>query len=144
MGSLADKADAGVVQDVLVPWVVKPGPGEGKKKANGNGRMRGRGNGANGGEENANGKVNGNGNGRVAPTPEPQPVVNVNADDKVFNRYYHLFVKGELRDLVKTAARSEGFRLDDEKTAGEKYLRIVNEGWEADNWWIEGEVGIAA
>ena len=71
--------------------------------------------------------------------PSPQP--------QVFNRYYHLFVKGELRQLVESAAQSGGYTLSLEGESGsfgqnEKWVRIKAEGWEADNWWLEGQVGI--
>lgn len=81
----------------------------------------------------------------TAPAPEPEP------EPQVFNRYYHLFVEGELRALVERAALQDGFVLratgdDDDITPspqeGHKWLRVVAEGWEADNWWIEGEVGV--
>lgn len=153
MGSKADRG--GVVQDVLVPWVVKPGPGEGKKRGGVNG-INGRGTaGANGGER-ANGTGKGgerqevtetNGGEKEANDTMKEVDGNANGepklDDKVYNRYYHLFVEGELRDLVCRAAASEGF-APDRREGGGKYLRVVNEGWEADNWWIEGEVGLAA
>jgi tRNA (uracil-5-)-methyltransferase TRM9 len=63
-------------------------------------------------------------------------------EPRVYNRYYHLFVEGELQGLVEAAARDEGFAVvaSGEKPQG-KWLRTVATGWEADNWWIEGEVG---
>lgn len=70
---------------------------------------------------------------------------------KTFHRYYHLFKAGELRDLVHDAAREEGYTIVEEEdgTAGGsgmksdvKWVRVRGEGWEADNWWLEGEVGI--
>ncbi|ORY32170.1 hypothetical protein BCR39DRAFT_524449 [Naematelia encephala] len=70
-------------------------------------------------------------------------------ESQVFQRYYHLFVAGELRDLVSSAAEAEGYRVlqGDDRSGGclrgtDKWLRIRAEGWEADNWWIEGEVGL--
>jgi len=41
------------------------------------------------------------------------------AEDRVFNRYYHLFRKGELEGDVESAG-------------GE----VVEGGWERDNWWV--------
>lgn len=66
---------------------------------------------------------------------------------KVYHRYYHLFTKGELRDLINEAAMEEGYLVlanEGARTVGEdeKWLRCRGEGWEADNWWFEGEVGI--
>lgn len=72
--------------------------------------------------------------------PEPEP--------QVFERYYHLFVEGELQNLVENAARDDGFTVLNkpaaETSSSGKWLRTVATGWEADNWWIEGEVGTFA
>jgi tRNA (uracil-5-)-methyltransferase TRM9 len=62
------------------------------------------------------------------------------SEAQVFNRYYHLFVKDELQDLVESAARDDGFTVGKLPASG-KWLRTIATGWEADNWWIEGEVG---
>ncbi|TIA91307.1 hypothetical protein E3P99_01129 [Wallemia hederae] len=48
------------------------------------------------------------------------------ADGKVYNRYYHLFEKGELRSITEEAGRLSNVNLD-----------IVQEGYEKDNWYIE-------
>lgn len=67
-------------------------------------------------------------------------------EPQVFHRYYHLFVEGELRKLVEEAAKEDGYRIletTEDQTLGEgKWVRIRGVGWEADNWWIEGEVGL--
>jgi tRNA (uracil-5-)-methyltransferase TRM9 len=65
----------------------------------------------------------------------------------VYHRYYHLFVHGELQELVEEAATYEGFALSQKEEGqglppGKKWLRVVDVGWEADNWWLEGEVGV--
>lgn len=64
---------------------------------------------------------------------------------RAFDRYYHLYVECELQDMVESAAREDGFAIrrgSEESTGGSaKWLRTVATGWEADNWWIEGEVG---
>ena len=81
--------------------------------------------------------------------PEPEP--------EILHRYYHLFVEGELRALVEEAGQAEGYRLVNndvgdvsglgngsskhEEEAG-KWLYIKAVGWEADNWWLEGDVGL--
>ena len=48
------------------------------------------------------------------------------ADGKVYNRYYHLFEKGELRTITEEAGRLSKVKLE-----------IVQEGYEKDNWYIE-------
>jgi tRNA (uracil-5-)-methyltransferase TRM9 len=98
-------------------------------------------------------------------------------EEKVFNRYYHLFIEGELRDLIHQAGVEEGYRIlpssssssststaplvsstststpsttstkNDQKEMNGgnedgEWLRIRGEGWEADNWWVEAEVGV--
>jgi len=88
--------------------------------------------------------------------------------EQVFNRYYHLFVEGELRQLIQQAGEVEGYRIlpsispavssalpsstttptstqnenDERGVQDGKWLRIRGEGWEADNWWVEAEVGV--
>lgn len=109
------------MQDVLVPWVLKS---KSKTKTN----------------------------SEVAAPEEGEQ------EETVYHRYYHLFVKDELRELVCSAAESEGYRIldppapaDGQGSASEpksgtakqggRWMRVKGEGWEADNWWIEAEVG---
>ena len=47
-------------------------------------------------------------------------------ENKVYNRYYHLFQKGELRNLTEIAAQSLNINIE-----------ILQEGYEKDNWYIE-------
>ncbi|WVF67709.1 hypothetical protein IAT40_002468 [Kwoniella sp. CBS 6097] len=77
---------------------------------------------------------------------------------QVFHRYYHLFVEGELRSMVIQAGEKEDFvilpdgtsdpdfdSIDDitsEIGRSKKWMRVRAVGWEADNWWLEGEVGL--
>lgn len=155
------------VQDVLVPWVLTPPQ---LKKAKGTGGKAGAAKGgkgvdasrraARGEEEGAEEKV------APSPVPEPAPAAATTETERppaeapgpdepqVFHRYYHLFVKDELRDLVERAAREDAFAVRGDSSddvieggvakgvGGGKWMRIVAEGWEADNWWIEGEVGL--
>ena len=115
------------VQDVLVPWVLTPKPVK-KEKVIKPRRVRGE--------------------PVVEQEAAPVPVETVPVEGpKVFHRYYHLFVKGELGDNVRQAGRDGGYEVveaEDGEAVGKdiKWLRIVGEGWEADNWWLEGEVGI--
>lgn len=133
MGSLADSAEGKEggkrVQDVLVPWVLSSEPGKKKDKTarNAKGRRKGQ------IEEDA----------AEADQEKPQETEEVKEEEpKVFHRYYHLFVEGELEDLVRTAAAQDGYAVigkGDTPQTG-KSLRVIDVGWEADNWWIEGEV----
>lgn len=61
---------------------------------------------------------------------------------KVFNRYYHMFAKGELATLVHEAAESLGLEVGPkpEGTAGggrRTGLTIVEDGWERSNYYVE-------
>jgi tRNA (uracil-5-)-methyltransferase TRM9 len=104
----------GRVQDVLVPWVLQaPAPAKNAQSANGD---------------------------TSAEIPKGEP-------SQVLHRYYHLFIEGELRDLIISAGKELGYLILEESGGSEpgksdKWLRIKGVGWEADNWWIEGEVGI--
>ncbi|KAH9842582.1 S-adenosyl-L-methionine-dependent methyltransferase [Rhodofomes roseus] len=64
--------------------------------------------------------------------------------NKVFNRYYHMFAQGELRQLVEEAARDLGLLIG---SAGEgkggdgdvpvRGLEIAQDGWERSNYFVE-------
>jgi tRNA (uracil-5-)-methyltransferase TRM9 len=148
-----------IVQDVLVPWVLQPPrpastrqpgrPGARRKKrpaTTTNGEQ-----GAEYDEADQEGKLE----------PAPQPTETAVEEPKVYHRYYHLFLRGELRELVVTAAREDGYEVvpdPQEQSDGTrepttasgpgeedgKWMRVLKEGWEADNWWIECEVGRGA
>ncbi|KAI8451106.1 hypothetical protein BY996DRAFT_4586444 [Phakopsora pachyrhizi] len=72
---------------------------------------------------------------------------------KTFNRFYHLFREGELVELIDSAAKILRLKKmnnlkvgnNSEEKEGEDcwngWYRIVRDGWEADNWWAEFEVG---
>ncbi|KAL5533117.1 TRM9 [Sanghuangporus sanghuang] len=65
----------------------------------------------------------------------------------VFNRYYHLFEEGELRDLVIAAAQEldidEGSPASEEGSSRciqirpKKYIEIIRDGWERSNCYVE-------
>ncbi|KAA1069846.1 tRNA methyltransferase, has a role in tRNA modification [Puccinia graminis f. sp. tritici] len=83
-------------------------------------------------------------------------VLNNNSDQKstekltTYNRYYHLFREGELIELVKCAAESLELsftqlhsNLPQSTPPPQKdWCLIKRHGWEADNWWVEVELGI--
>ncbi|KAH8829679.1 hypothetical protein DL96DRAFT_1669007 [Flagelloscypha sp. PMI_526] len=58
---------------------------------------------------------------------------------QTFNRYYHMFSKGELTELVRTAA--EGLGLDVSMRAravgATQGLEILQDGWERSNYYVE-------
>lgn len=86
----------------------------------------------------------------ATPSDEPAMAIPEQAqpERQVFHRYYHLFVEGELREDVVAAAKGMDFAIreanEDEagKERGSKWLRIIEEGYEKDNWYLEGEVGV--
>ncbi|TFK92125.1 S-adenosyl-L-methionine-dependent methyltransferase [Polyporus arcularius HHB13444] len=110
-------------QDVFVPWVLAQ-PAESKPKT----RRKGK-------------------SGKPA-TPET-PETGVDAEHsppKVFNRYYHMFAKGELNQLVADAASALGLVLGDAPADGivatgegekECGVQIVQDGWERSNYYVE-------
>lgn len=63
------------------------------------------------------------------------------AKSKVFNRYYHMFAKGELPTLVSAAARGLGLDVGDpddiNQGRGTRGIQIVQDGWERSNYYIE-------
>ncbi|KAI7951163.1 hypothetical protein MJO29_009837 [Puccinia striiformis f. sp. tritici] len=68
---------------------------------------------------------------------------------QTYNRYYHLFREGELIELVKSAAESLQLffkQLNSNQTEPSPsdvrdWCLIKRHGWEADNWWVEIELG---
>jgi tRNA (uracil-5-)-methyltransferase TRM9 len=172
------------IQDVLVPWVLrsKPKP-KPKPKSLPKSKSKSRSKSSNPNidiieQQEQEGSVVDEGNG-AGPQEEEykaeEEEEEKEEEEKVFNRYYHLFVEGELRDLIHQAGKEEGYRIlppissssspspmisstststpstsstkNDEKeinegSGGGKWLRIRGEGWEADNWWVEAEVGV--
>lgn len=55
---------------------------------------------------------------------------------EVFNRYYHMFAKGELRDLVEEAAKEFRLHVGSERN-GCRGVEIVQDGWERSNYYVE-------
>ncbi|WVQ79784.1 hypothetical protein IAT38_001884 [Cryptococcus sp. DSM 104549] len=117
------------VQDVLVPWVLAPKKGETSRKPKPNPKTR---------------RVRGGAPPAEPEVPPPAEPEVPQSEPQVYHRYYHLFVQGELQQMVEEAGREEGFEVlanDAEPTPGTRWLRSKGVGWEADNWWLEGEVG---
>lgn len=98
-------------QDVLVPWVLKSQQPKKKKSSK-----------------------------EKAPEVEPQESTSSTQErDPVFNRYYHMFAKGELRALVCEAAEQIGLQVGNqvEKAEHQKGLEIIQDGWERSNYYVE-------
>jgi len=56
----------------------------------------------------------------------------------VFNRYYHMFSKGELYELTTTAAQELGLAVGSQSDASVgQGVEIVQCGWERSNYYIE-------
>lgn len=62
----------------------------------------------------------------------------------VFNRYYHMFDRGELRELVVAAAQGIGISLEPESrtqtesgTQKKTFIEIVKDDWERSNYYVE-------
>ncbi|GJJ12418.1 hypothetical protein Clacol_006660 [Clathrus columnatus] len=56
----------------------------------------------------------------------------------VFNRYYHMFVEGELENLVQDAVANLGMVVGSAKSSVERRgVEILQNGWERSNWYIE-------
>lgn len=120
MGKVDDAEEGNKLQDIMVPWVVKVVP------------------------KNRKGGEKGN-------QTDDAPASN---EGQVYHRYYHLFIDGELQDLVEAAAKQEGYNYlglhmggDDDRPIGSengntKWLRLTGLGWEMDNWWVKGQVGV--
>jgi len=171
------------IQDVLVPWVLRSKP-KPKPKSKPKSKSKPTSTPLSNDNEDQNETTN---NDPVDEKDEGQEVEKEEEkeeeeEEKVFNRYYHLFIEGELRDLIHQAGVEEGYRIlstmsappslsssppasssplpsstststsatsaenDQKEINGEsgdgKWLRIRGEGWEADNWWVEAEVGV--
>jgi len=58
----------------------------------------------------------------------------------IFNRYYHMFAKGELTMLVLGAARELGIGVGSSQDTDSHYasgVEIVQDGWERSNYYVE-------
>ncbi|WVO14619.1 hypothetical protein L204_102256 [Cryptococcus depauperatus] len=164
------------VQDVLVPWVLRPIKGESNRKVKSQPQssrknqtqsgsspsfthnspssvLKDKVSAYSGCENDQDGEIGGH-----------EKAEEVKKEPKIFYRYYHLFTKDELYSLVESAAVAESFEVltfqsqTDVSDASRgnlpssselnldqkdrKWLKVRGIGWEADNWWIEGEVGL--
>ena len=65
-------------------------------------------------------------------SPPEEPVI--------LNRYYHMFARGELVELVRSAARGLGLQVcpcPEAGSIGTRGIEIVQDGWERSNHYVE-------
>lgn len=102
-------------QDVFVPWVLAKGQVQQKATDK---ATHGR-------------KSRGLESEEAAPKEEENP-------PPVFNRYYHMFAKGELTKLVHDAAGELGLAIGAKAdSAAGCGIEIVQDGWERSNYYVE-------
>lgn len=61
-------------------------------------------------------------------------------EPQIYNRYYHMFSKGELAGLVLEAAVSVGLQVGAKPSGGTPDLlgvEILQNGWERSNYYVE-------
>lgn len=61
------------------------------------------------------------------------------SSDKVLNRYYHMFARGELSAMVLDAAGQMGLEVGkpEEFESGKMGLEVVKDDWERSNYYVE-------
>ena len=107
---------------MFVPWVLAQ-PQEPKPKARRKGKL---------GERSTESKTE-----EATSTSEVQSGASgATAAPKVFDRYYHMFAKGELNELVTEAAVEMGLHVGEPRLTGEG-VHIVQDGWERSNYYVE-------
>jgi tRNA (uracil-5-)-methyltransferase TRM9 len=64
-----------------------------------------------------------------------------NSEPQVFNRYYHMFARGELAGLVQDAANDLGIYLGPPPSPSDpsivQGIEMVQDGWERSNYYVE-------
>lgn len=109
-------------QDVFVPWVLSAqAPAKETKKT----KRR---------QDTASASVGDD----TTPQIDPSHAHTQDEPPKVYNRYYHMFAKGELAKLVTEAAQGLGLHVgsgpEGDKTRG---IEIMQDGWERSNYYVE-------
>ncbi|CAL1704488.1 unnamed protein product [Somion occarium] len=76
---------------------------------------------------------------KIQPETDRSPIPTSQDQEKVFNRYYHMFAKGELRTLVCEAAQGMGLQIGNqpEGASGVVGIEIVQDDWERSNYYVE-------
>lgn len=76
-------------------------------------------------------------------TPQnPSPSSPPSEKPLVFNRYYHMFARGELSELARSGATELGLRVGacpevGGASVGTRGVEIVQDGWERSNYYVE-------
>jgi tRNA (uracil-5-)-methyltransferase TRM9 len=102
--------DEGGEQDLLVPWVLKSQHKQPKQRKGTKGEGVG---------DATTADKSGEASPRSTTAATPEPGVAPSHTDPVFQRYYHLYRKGELEEDVLAAGGV-----------------VVSSGYERDNWWV--------
>ncbi|KAF2456884.1 S-adenosyl-L-methionine-dependent methyltransferase [Lineolata rhizophorae] len=115
--------DEGDDQDVLVPWVVKGGSQQQEKSSRMKQRKGKKGTRGSTMEEqvpqpDAETKPGPRAPSEVSSVPESEGRCNDKDSSKTYQRYYHLYRKGELEEDIETAGGT-----------------VLESGYERDNWW---------
>ncbi|KAK7980618.1 hypothetical protein PG989_013075 [Apiospora arundinis] len=100
--------DEGTEQDLLVPWVLKQKKEKKEKKTKTKTKKKAA------AVEQEGGVAAGNAEDGSGSTPDPAAV-----PDTTYQRYYHLFRKGELEEDVEAVGG-----------------KVVRNGYDKDNWWV--------
>lgn len=56
---------------------------------------------------------------------------------QIFNRYYHMFARGELTELVTAAASSMELQVGPPGPSATRGIEVVHGGWERSNYYVE-------
>lgn len=105
--------DEGTEQDLLVPWVMKQKKEKKEKKPKPKAKAAAAGGGGGGGGEVVSGNAKDGNDAGSSNAPPPPPA------DTTYQRYYHLFRKGELEEDVEAVGG-----------------KVVRNGYDKDNWWV--------
>jgi len=71
-------------------------------------------------------------------TEKAAEVESIEEPGKAFNRYYHMFSKGELYELTRNAAQELGLGVGNQSDVSADWgVEIVQCGWERSNYYIE-------
>ncbi|KIJ69233.1 hypothetical protein HYDPIDRAFT_24086 [Hydnomerulius pinastri MD-312] len=73
--------------------------------------------------------------GQHSETTDSQSAAEVPAP--VYNRYYHMFAKGELTKLTREAAEEMHLVVEPPAGTDEQGVEIVQDGWERSNYYVE-------